>query len=83
MSNLMFSSTPCTVPRDTVTDLMAVEKSGRSVSRQEVLVVLIWRILGTPSILFSYITFLSVGGTGHGWVASSSECGHLSKIENS
>ena len=62
---------------------MAVEKSGRSVSRQEVLVVLICRILGTPSILFSYITFLSVGGTGHGWVASSSECGHLSKIKNS
>ena len=67
------------MPRDTVTDLMAVEKSGRSVSRQEVLVVLICRILGTPSILFSYITFLSVGGTGHGWVASSSECGHLNK----
>ena len=63
------------------TDLMAVEKSGRSVSRQEVLVVLICRILGTPSILFSYITFLSVGGTGHGWVASSSECGHLNKIK--
>ena len=71
------------MPLSLTTDLMAVEKYGRSVSRQEVLVVLICRILGTPSILFSYITFLSVGGTGHGWVASSSECGHLNMIKNS
>ena len=61
----------------TDTNLIAVEKSGSSVSRQEVLVVLICLSLGTPSMRFSYITFRSVGGTGHGWVASSSEWGHL------
>ena len=40
--------------------LMAVLKSSRSVSRQEVLVTLSWRSLGTPNIRFSYITFLGI-----------------------
>ena len=39
---------------------MAEAKSGLRVSRQEVLVTFSWRILGTPNILFSYITFLHI-----------------------
>ena len=41
--------------------LMAVLKSSSSVSRQEVLVTFSCRSLGTPSIRFSYITFLGIG----------------------
>ena len=41
---------------------MAEAKSGLRVSRQEVLVTFSWRILGTPNILFSYITFLDITG---------------------
>ena len=40
--------------------LIAVEKSVKRVSRQEVFVVLICLSLGTPNILFSYITFLKM-----------------------
>ena len=39
---------------------MAEAKSGLRVSRQDVLVTFSWRILGTPNILFSYITFLDI-----------------------
>ena len=57
--------------------LMAVLKSSSSVSRQEVLVTFSWRSLGTPSIRFSYITFLGIVTPGAGLVDTILACDWL------
>ena len=60
--------------------LMAERKSTLTWSMQEVSPTLSCLILGTPSILFSNIMFLSVVGTGQGLVARSPVLGHTNTV---